>query len=94
MFSDEPLNLNQARTKCVDEQKLIFLYICNSGRSIVELDEPDLDRIIERFVNFLISLGYPESSVWEAISSGVNERNSYENIRKQFGYLDKASDIM
>lgn len=94
MFSDEPLNLNQARTKNEDEQKLIFLYICNSGRSIVELDEPDLDRIIERFVNFLISLGYHESSVWEAMSSGVNERNSYENIRKQFGYLDKASDIM
>jgi hypothetical protein len=94
MFSDEPLNLNQTRTNKEHEDKLIFLHIYNTGRLIIELDDKDVGDVFDQFVNFLVSVGYNESIVWDTIAHRLTAKKTYENIRKQFGYLDKASDIM
>lgn len=93
MFSDEPLNLNQARTKGEYEQKLIFLHIYNTGRLIVELDDKDAGDVFDQFVSFLISVGYNESVVWDTISDRVSSRDAFESLRNQFRSIQETADV-
>ena len=93
MFSDEPLNLNQARTKNKYEEKLIFLYVHNDGRLIFELDANDVSTTIDQFINFLLAAGYSESLIWDTLSNRVGSKDSFEILRKQFRSLDEATDV-
>ena len=93
MFSDEPLNLNQARTKGEYDQKIVFLHIHNSGRLIAEMDDKDLADVFDQFVSFMISVGYSELTVWNIISDRVSTRGALEALQSQFRTVRTEAEV-
>lgn len=90
MFKDEPLNLNQARTNHDYEQKIIFLYITNTGRLIQEIDDNEVGTVIDHFLSFLIALGYGESLLWDTLAEKVTTKEAFETLREQFRDFDSS----